>query len=343
MQPAVGHMPPPYNYVCPLCRSPGHWSFHCPSRAPAAGGGPAGGVEGTNPLPPPQATWAPPAVCAPAAAFAGAEAPAPAPAPAAHQAAWRCGACDKDFSAQSAFDAHIKCHETCTFAGCGFEASPKVLAAHYESAHGRFSGQGYRTIDVEGQRFRVLVGTDPEEVRQWREERRKRFPKDKGKGLSALDAYGTSDEDSEDGEAGEEGAAAGRGGAAPAGEAPGTGAAAPGTSAPQRSCSFFFNRGRCKHGDACSFSHTTPPPICKHIKNRRRCPKGLRCNFWHRPPSPTDAPHNPQRAKPSHRDALLRMLLSRDMRREEMLILDCLRTIRDGGLLAPAGAQAADA
>jgi hypothetical protein len=39
-----------------------------------------------------------------------------------------------------------------------------------------FSGSGYKEIDVEGQKFRVLLGTSPDEVEQWRAERRKRFP-----------------------------------------------------------------------------------------------------------------------------------------------------------------------
>lgn len=36
-------------------------------------------------------------------------------------------------------------------------------------------------IDVEGTKFRVLLGTSPEEVEIWRAERRKRWPTDANK------------------------------------------------------------------------------------------------------------------------------------------------------------------
>ena len=36
-----------------------------------------------------------------------------------------------------------------------------------------------QTIEVEGQSFRVLLGTSPQEVEQWRNERRSRWPTDK--------------------------------------------------------------------------------------------------------------------------------------------------------------------
>lgn len=42
--------------------------------------------------------------------------------------------------------------------------------------HGTFSGNGYKKIEVEGQNFKVLMGTDPEEVAEWRNQRRKKFP-----------------------------------------------------------------------------------------------------------------------------------------------------------------------
>lgn len=38
-----------------------------------------------------------------------------------------------------------------------------------------------QTIDVEGTKFRVLLGTSPEEVEIWRAERRKRWPTDANK------------------------------------------------------------------------------------------------------------------------------------------------------------------
>ena len=66
--------------------------------------------------------------------------------------------------------------QPCRFEGCTFRASRRVVIAHFHAAHGKFAGSGFKSIAVEGQRFRVLLGTDPREVEQWRAERRKRWP-----------------------------------------------------------------------------------------------------------------------------------------------------------------------
>jgi hypothetical protein len=50
------------------------------------------------------------------------------------------------------------------------------VSAHFLGAHGLYSGSGFTTIDVEGQKFEVLIGTSPDEVQQWRADRRKKFP-----------------------------------------------------------------------------------------------------------------------------------------------------------------------
>ncbi|CAN0387595.1 unnamed protein product, partial [Phaeothamnion confervicola] len=72
--------------------------------------------------------------------------------------------------------AHAASHEPCRVPGCGFAASRKVVSAHYHARHGKFAGSGFKMIDVEGQKFQVLLGTSPDEVAQWREERRRRWP-----------------------------------------------------------------------------------------------------------------------------------------------------------------------
>lgn len=87
-----------------------------------------------------------------------------------------CSACNKDLPNQAAYKAHCETHVPCDHPGCTFTASRKVISAHYQSTHGEYSGSGYKEIDVEGQSFRVLCGTSPEEVAQWREERRNKFP-----------------------------------------------------------------------------------------------------------------------------------------------------------------------
>ena len=87
-----------------------------------------------------------------------------------------CEPCDKDFTTASSFEAHCKTHEPCRHPGCNFSASKKVVIAHFHGSHGLYSGSGFKIIDVEGQKFRVLLGTSPEEVAQWRAERKKKFP-----------------------------------------------------------------------------------------------------------------------------------------------------------------------
>jgi hypothetical protein len=91
-----------------------------------------------------------------------------------------CEACDREFTSLLAQEAHLKSHVNCKHPGCQFQASSKVVHTHFESAHGQFSGTGYRTIEVEvGNKmlpFKVLMGTSPEEVQQWRLERRSKYP-----------------------------------------------------------------------------------------------------------------------------------------------------------------------
>jgi len=87
-----------------------------------------------------------------------------------------CESCEKEFSVHDAFVAHQAMHEPCGHPSCKFSGTKKVVNAHYLSVHGTFSGTGYKDIDVDGQSFRVLMGTSPEEVEQWRAARRMRFP-----------------------------------------------------------------------------------------------------------------------------------------------------------------------
>jgi hypothetical protein len=97
-------------------------------------------------------------------------------APATPSKTFYCEPCDKEFPNQATYNSHCSTHETCTVPGCSFTASKRVVQAHFHSTHGQYSGQGYKEIDVEGQSFRVLLGTSPEEVAQWRAERRQKFP-----------------------------------------------------------------------------------------------------------------------------------------------------------------------
>jgi hypothetical protein len=91
-----------------------------------------------------------------------------------------CEPCDKEFTTAAAQAAHLKTHVSCQKPGCQFVASKRVVSAHFEVAHGQFSGTGFKTVEVEVGKhlvpFRVLMGTSPEEVAQWRAERRKNWP-----------------------------------------------------------------------------------------------------------------------------------------------------------------------
>eukprot|EP01041_Mallomonas_annulata_P006898 gene6898-14006_t len=87
-----------------------------------------------------------------------------------------CEPCDKEYNHQNAYEAHCATHEKCRHPGCSFEGTKKVVIAHFHGTHGQFSGTGYKVIDVEGQKFRVLMGTCPKEIEEWRAERRNKFP-----------------------------------------------------------------------------------------------------------------------------------------------------------------------
>lgn len=87
-----------------------------------------------------------------------------------------CEPCDKSFKKSIDYQAHCKTHEKCSHPECSFFASKKVVTAHYLSRHGEYAGNGYKLVEVEGQRFNLLLGYSPEEIDEWKKERRKKFP-----------------------------------------------------------------------------------------------------------------------------------------------------------------------
>eukprot|EP00633_Aureoumbra_lagunensis_P004303 CAMPEP_0197316186 /NCGR_PEP_ID=MMETSP0891-20130614/41560_1 /TAXON_ID=44058 ORGANISM="Aureoumbra lagunensis, Strain CCMP1510" /NCGR_SAMPLE_ID=MMETSP0891 /ASSEMBLY_ACC=CAM_ASM_000534 /LENGTH=176 /DNA_ID=CAMNT_0042805549 /DNA_START=1 /DNA_END=528 /DNA_ORIENTATION=+ len=94
-------------------------------------------------------------------------APRPYPPNIQQQTNLRCEPCDKVFRLRGQYDAHMTTHERCSFEGCEFSACKRVLQAHFETAHGQYQGTGLKIIEIEGQKFQVLLGTDPEEVTKW--------------------------------------------------------------------------------------------------------------------------------------------------------------------------------
>lgn len=89
---------------------------------------------------------------------------------------FRCDPCGRDFGNMKAYTVHLSTHEKCAFEGCSFQGSKKCVSTHFQLSHGEFSGNGYKIINVEGENFRVLMGTNADEVAQWRAERKKKFP-----------------------------------------------------------------------------------------------------------------------------------------------------------------------
>lgn len=235
--------------------------------------------------------------------------PVAAPAPAGE---WYCEPCDKEFTQLIAYDAHMGTHESCKHPGCSFSATRKVVVAHFHGAHGQFSGSGYKMIDVEGQKFRVLLGQSPEEIAQWRAERRKKFPTAEqtdakkaeldeliaaGGIEPKLNKFGKKERDNSnktttkkrplDGDTATSGPSkvqkvpkVGENGEEIVEDEQGEdvddaveAAGAGGT--PERKC-FQFGRGRCRNGDKCTFSHAFEPLVCEHFV-RGFCKRGFKC------------------------------------------------------------------
>lgn len=95
-------------------------------------------------------------------------------------AAWTCKACQITLESEKAFRSHRKSHVKCS--DCSFEGAPKIVKAHYQAKHGKFSKSGFKTISVgvpgcRVQKFKICVGNRPEDIQRWIAERRKRFPR----------------------------------------------------------------------------------------------------------------------------------------------------------------------
>ncbi|XP_035209776.1 nuclear fragile X mental retardation-interacting protein 1-like [Stegodyphus dumicola] len=75
-----------------------------------------------------------------------------------------CDTCDRAYALENELQSHLMEHTKCDFAGCCFEAHPKIVALHKKMQH----DTGYADV--------INKLQDSEEIKKWREERRKRFP-----------------------------------------------------------------------------------------------------------------------------------------------------------------------
>lgn len=96
------------------------------------------------------------------------------------QSEWKCDPCELTFDSKRALDSHVSSHINCSI--CSFSAAPKVVKAHHQATHGKFSGSGFKsiTVAIPGcpiQQFRICVGNHPDDIRAWIAERKRRFPR----------------------------------------------------------------------------------------------------------------------------------------------------------------------
>mmetsp|Transcript_15398 Transcript_15398/g.45993 ORF Transcript_15398/g.45993 Transcript_15398/m.45993 type:complete len:185 (+) Transcript_15398:250-804(+) len=175
--------------------------------------------------------------------------------------------------------------------------------------------RGYQELEVEGGRFRVLVGNDAAEVEKWRAERRRRWPsranlesrarekqKEEPSGLAGLAAYGSDSDASEP---------------APAPERP----------RPRRPCLAMLHSGSCARGDGCQYDHdVSDVPPCAYFARHGSCRRGRNCRNAHHDGGARET-GPPAYVPPG--GTLLRKLLHSDIRREAGLILQCITGLLD--------------
>ena len=170
----------------------------------------------------------------------------------------------------------------------------------------QYAGSGFTNVEVEGARFNILLGTDPEDVKRWREQRRARWPSRARlqrdaeanapkTGLAALAAYDSEESDE------------------------------PPPQKKQRQekiCLAMLHGGRCRRGAECSYSHdVSNVPICRFFTEPGGCRRGRGCRNAHRAD-----PVMPPRDAPG---SLLAQLLRHDVATEASLALQCLTALLD--------------
>eukprot|EP00958_Prasinococcus_capsulatus_P016554 scaffold1832_cov362-Prasinococcus_capsulatus_cf.AAC.15 len=80
----------------------------------------------------------------------------------------RCEACDKSFTVWSQLQSHLSTHVICGIEGCTFSSSERVLKEHRQQKHG-IGGRAAVSVAP-------LTAEEKEDIRKWREERRRHYP-----------------------------------------------------------------------------------------------------------------------------------------------------------------------
>ncbi|KAF1774267.1 Nuclear fragile X mental retardation-interacting protein 1, conserved domain [Phytophthora cactorum] len=253
---------------------------------------------------------------------------------------------DDGFVISSQYEAHVGTHVTCS--DCDFSASKRVVTAHFQTAHGQYAGQGLKEIDVEGQKFMVLVGNSVEDITKWREERRKKWlamsrqpkPTTTARKLSV-----SSEEDLEEGEIEEDEEARL--------SQPDAGVQEPPVKKQRKTmlCK-WFSRGNCRFDDAhCKYSHDRSAFGCRAMMYKGSCSKGLYCPFSHDTAVLSGQRERSQKASKERateqqwrgeQKSLLRKLLAKDVRVEQRKMLQIVHFLVANDLLRSSESEKAD-
>ena len=73
-------------------------------------------------------------------------------------------------------------HEKCPYPGCTFSAIEKVLKDHISSVHKTGEDKippSLLELIPEKYRYAATIGNNPDDIRKWREERKRRYPTQK--------------------------------------------------------------------------------------------------------------------------------------------------------------------
>ncbi|KAG3110038.1 hypothetical protein PI125_g10368 [Phytophthora idaei] len=280
------------------------------------------------------------------------------------QQVWECETCVKSFVISSQYEAHVGTHVTCS--DCDFSASKRVVTAHFQTAHGQYAGQGLKEIDVEGQKFMVLVGNSVEDITKWREERRKKWlamsrqPKPTTTAVAAPVAVKrklsvSSEEDLEEGEIEEDEEAKAQvalWNAATVSQ-PDAGVQEPPVKKQRKTmlCK-WFSRGNCRFDDAhCKYSHDRSAFGCRAMMYKGSCSKGLYCPFSHDTAVLSGQRERSQKASKERateqqwrgeQKSLLRKLLAKDVRVEQRKMLQIVHFLVANDLLRSSESEKAD-